>query len=193
MISEEIIGGLKLALSKGESLKQAMMSFYNAGYKKEDIEEAARKLQKENFEQKEVQQQKQEQPIKKSEKQIPKKKPQKTMQKVSSYGTPMRTQIQSSKKIKEGIDSAIEQLKKINVDEKQEIIQKKIPKEKFSVKKKPVKSVNAQKVSNYKKEPKQKGKLITFILVFFFLLLLGILSAVFLVKQELIDFFSNLF
>jgi len=43
-IKEEILGGLKLALSKGESLKQAMMSFYNAGYKKQDIEEAARTL-----------------------------------------------------------------------------------------------------------------------------------------------------
>ncbi|MBU4069684.1 MAG: hypothetical protein KJ646_01770 [Nanoarchaeota archaeon] len=43
-IKEEILGGLKLALSKGESLKQAMMSFYNAGYKKQDIEDAARTL-----------------------------------------------------------------------------------------------------------------------------------------------------
>jgi len=35
---------LKYALHRGESLKQAMMSFYNAGYKKHDIEEAARNL-----------------------------------------------------------------------------------------------------------------------------------------------------
>jgi len=44
MVKEEILGGLKLALSKGESLKQAMMSFYYAGYKKQDIEAAARTL-----------------------------------------------------------------------------------------------------------------------------------------------------
>lgn len=44
MVKEEILGGLRLALSKGESLKQAMMSFYSAGYKKQDIEEAARTL-----------------------------------------------------------------------------------------------------------------------------------------------------
>jgi len=45
MVNEEILGGLKSALNRGESLRQAMMSFYNAGYKKEDIEAAARALQ----------------------------------------------------------------------------------------------------------------------------------------------------
>ena len=44
MVRDDILGGLKLAVSKGESLKQAMMSFYNASYKKEDIEAAARSL-----------------------------------------------------------------------------------------------------------------------------------------------------
>ena len=42
---EEILEGLKLATARGESLQQAMQSFYNAGYKKEDIENAARVLQ----------------------------------------------------------------------------------------------------------------------------------------------------
>lgn len=46
--------GLKGALARGESLKQAMISFYNAGYKKEEIEKAARALQ--------IQQQKQPRP-----------------------------------------------------------------------------------------------------------------------------------
>jgi len=45
MTSEEIVEGLKSGLAKGESLREAMMSFYNAGYKKEDIEQAARILQ----------------------------------------------------------------------------------------------------------------------------------------------------
>jgi hypothetical protein len=44
MAREDIFGGLRLALAKGETLKEAMMSFYHAGYKKEDIEEAAREL-----------------------------------------------------------------------------------------------------------------------------------------------------
>lgn len=45
MIDEEILGGLRAAISRGESLEKAMMSFYNSGYKKEKIEEAARSLQ----------------------------------------------------------------------------------------------------------------------------------------------------
>jgi len=188
MINTEILGGLKLAVSKGESLKQAMMSFYNAGYKKEEIEEAARNLQKENFEQQEIQQQKPEQPTKKPLKQ----KPQKIMQKVSTYGTPMRTQIQSSQKIKQGIDSAIEQLKKINVISKPEITPTKIQKEKSLVKQKPVKSISPKKVSSYEKE-KPRGKLITLFFVFFLLFLLGLLAAVFFFRQELIDFFNKLF
>jgi len=44
MVKEDIFEGLKVALSKGESLKRAMMSLFNAGYPKEDIEEAARYL-----------------------------------------------------------------------------------------------------------------------------------------------------
>jgi hypothetical protein len=42
MVNEEIMGGLKSALERGESLKKAMMTFFNAGYKKEEIEEAAK-------------------------------------------------------------------------------------------------------------------------------------------------------
>lgn len=43
-MENDILEGLKNALVKGNTLKQAMMSFYNAGYKKEEIEEAARAL-----------------------------------------------------------------------------------------------------------------------------------------------------
>src|SRR3989344_2136816 len=39
MVREDILGGLKVELSKGHSLQQAMQSFYNAGYSKEEIEE----------------------------------------------------------------------------------------------------------------------------------------------------------
>jgi hypothetical protein len=48
MINEEILGGLKSALERGESLKRAMMTFFNAGYKKEEIEEAAKNLTAQN-------------------------------------------------------------------------------------------------------------------------------------------------
>ncbi|MGA2130203.1 MAG: hypothetical protein ABSG05_01125 [Candidatus Pacearchaeota archaeon] len=41
MVKEELIEGLRLAVSKGEPLEHAMATFYNSGYKQEDIEEAA--------------------------------------------------------------------------------------------------------------------------------------------------------
>lgn len=44
MIREEIVEGLRFAMNKGESLMKAMMSFYNAGYSKLEVEEAARML-----------------------------------------------------------------------------------------------------------------------------------------------------
>lgn len=44
MVNEDILQGLKSALARGESLKQAMISFYNSGYTKDEIEEAARAL-----------------------------------------------------------------------------------------------------------------------------------------------------
>jgi len=44
MVREEIVEGLRMALGRGESLLQAMMSFYNAGYLKKEVEEAAQAL-----------------------------------------------------------------------------------------------------------------------------------------------------
>ena len=51
MPKEEIVEGLRQAVSKGEPLERAMTSFYNSGYTKEDIEEAARALQFPQFQQ----------------------------------------------------------------------------------------------------------------------------------------------
>lgn len=49
MPNTEILEGLKYAISKGEPLEKAMTSFYNAGYRKEEIEEAARFIQQEGI------------------------------------------------------------------------------------------------------------------------------------------------
>lgn len=46
LVREDILGGLKSATERGESLEKAMKTFHNAGYKKEDIEEAAQSFQK---------------------------------------------------------------------------------------------------------------------------------------------------
>ncbi|MEK6824122.1 MAG: hypothetical protein AABY06_03745 [Nanoarchaeota archaeon] len=42
MVNEEILGGLRHALNRGESLEKAMISFYNAGYRKDEIEEVVK-------------------------------------------------------------------------------------------------------------------------------------------------------
>lgn len=44
MVNESILGALQSALARKQSLKQAMMSLYNAGYERKDIEEAAKIL-----------------------------------------------------------------------------------------------------------------------------------------------------
>ncbi|VVB83960.1 Uncharacterised protein [uncultured archaeon] len=44
MINEEILGGLKSALERGEPLKKAMITMLNSGYQREEIEEAARAM-----------------------------------------------------------------------------------------------------------------------------------------------------
>lgn len=46
MAKRDIIEGLRAAVGKGEPLKRAMMSFFNAGYTKKEIEESAREMQK---------------------------------------------------------------------------------------------------------------------------------------------------
>ena len=50
MARQELVSGIRQAVSKGESLRDAMVSFLNAGYSKEDIEDAARIVQGEGIE-----------------------------------------------------------------------------------------------------------------------------------------------
>ncbi len=89
MIRADIFGGLKLALTKGESLKQAMISFYNAGYNKAEIEESARAV-KQGFQPVMPQQ-----PRKLAPKPKTSPAPIKPRQRVSNYGKPqMQTAVQ---------------------------------------------------------------------------------------------------
>lgn len=191
MVNEEILGGLKSALSRGETLKQAMMSFYNSGYKKEEIEEAARIVQRENIVIKKPMQKK----IVPTSKKPLKTKPKKTTQKVSAYGEQMKAQLKSSEKIKKNLDDAINKLQQVK-KETQPIQPKqnqKKEKQKRPLKTKSLKPVKSKKVSNYEKEPKPKGKLMVFLLIFFLLFLIAVLAAVFLFREELVNFFTNLF
>ena len=88
MTVEDISEGLKLAVSKGETLQQAMQSFYNAGYKKENIESAARLLTLNVVQPTQPQESTipQKQPV------IPQQTPFKSVQNISSYGKPLPQQ-----------------------------------------------------------------------------------------------------
>jgi len=89
MVREDILGGLRSALNRGESIKQAALSFLNAGYKQEEIDEAARVLEAER-----AQQPVQQPPIQPWQVQQPQSQPTtqvqqpKVVQKVSAYGQP---------------------------------------------------------------------------------------------------------
>ncbi len=159
MVKEEIFEGLKVALAKGETLQKAMMSFFNAGYSKEEIEEAARQLQMSQVSQS---QQAPTQPAQQtsSSQSAPSQKTQPQPQKTQSQPT-----------------------------QKQKKPEKKISKTKPS-QKPPKKTV--QKVSAYEGKHKSKSIIVTGILIFVLLLLLGVLVAVFLFKDKLAAFFGNI-
>lgn len=49
MVKRELVEGIKNAIERGEPTEKAMMSFYNAGYSKKDIEDAAKQIMFEKF------------------------------------------------------------------------------------------------------------------------------------------------
>ncbi|MCX8159011.1 MAG: hypothetical protein N3D20_01830 [Candidatus Pacearchaeota archaeon] len=51
MVNEEILAGLKNALSRGYSLEKAMLSFINAGYNANEVREAATIISQPTFQQ----------------------------------------------------------------------------------------------------------------------------------------------
>lgn len=46
MARQDLIAALRNALERGETLEEAKISLINAGYKKEEIEEASREIEK---------------------------------------------------------------------------------------------------------------------------------------------------
>jgi len=139
MVKEEIFEGLKVALAKGESLQRAMMSFFNAGYSKEEIEEAARYLQ--------------------------------APQTPSQPQSPQQAKPQTAQPVQQ-------QPRQQTLPKPQPLLQP--PKQ------------TVQKVSAYEGKPKSTGVIVTGILIFFLILLFGVLVAVFLFKDELAAFFGDI-
>lgn len=155
MVSQDILGGLKVALAKGKPLEETMQAFYNAGYPKEEIEEAARMLNQQPFPQQSQAQQliKKNMPIQPS----PQLKP-----------TPQ-------------LPPPVQQ---------QAIMQPKPIVKQPSFQPLSQRPVQRQVVSSYDHKPSTFDP-ITVILVIILLVLLGVLTAVFFYKDQLISFLNQ--
>lgn len=173
MVKEEIVEGLRQAISKKESLEQAMTSFYNAGYAKEEIEEAASFLQAPSWAQNPAPQKPQQYPYQQQSQQpIPQPTPQPQQQAPPPVQQPPAPQIP----------------------------QPSVPPQQYYYPQQPnVKPLTqgspgvVQRVSGYGIKSKKSGRAITIVLFLLLLLLLGILGAVIFYKDELTAFFTNLF
>jgi hypothetical protein len=164
-MNEEILGGLKSAIDRGESLKRAMMTFYNSGYKKEEIEEAARFLNERPAETKPQTQVVVVKPKPKLFGNLFQKKPEQKPvppKEVSIPTAPVEPVSKPSPQIVSSYGEKPEQ--------------------------KPV-----QKISSYEKQEKNpKDKILIAVLITILIILFAILAGIFLFKQQIINFFSSL-
>jgi len=167
LTNQEILGGLRTALERGQTLKQAMMSFYQAGYKKEEIEDAARAylyLQKGNSE----------------------------LQTLNKNQGVEKKKIEPSKEeAKKPLFGKKDDEKKYS-----EVQKTKVPVIGGDEKGKQPEKKNVQKISGYegKKDLSNlKSKTVTSVLVITLIVLVGILALVFLFKNELVNFINGLF
>ncbi len=182
MINDEVMGGLKSALGRGESLKRAMMTLFNAGYKREDIEEAAAVLTEPSIIGR------YNQPLNpvpknamikpsagealKPASQTPSSNNIQSIQKVSGYG---------EKNPKENV------IKNILIKPSEKELSKPASQTPSSNN---IQSI--QKVSGYG-EKNPRDKIMIFVLISLLLFLTGLLITIFLFKEELINFFNSIF
>ena len=168
--NDDIVGGLKAAIERGEELKEAMMTFYNAGYSKKEIEEAARVYVTE------------------------KKQRQEGMSATKSKYDSKKDQKEKEKPLEKGKKVLPIKEEKLEIKENSKIVSKTVQK---PVEKKEEKNLKGQeqiasKYGDKLKPKKHKIEPITVILVLLLIFLVLILGSVFLFKEELITFFNNL-
>ncbi len=202
MVREDILGGLRTALARRQTLRQAMMSFYNAGYIKQEIEEAAKAFQAERnqpIQAQFTQTSNQTAPIFKkstSDEKDPNEKPKEvlsqtakpvqltqsvrpqTIQKVSAYGAPT----QPVRPVPTTPQQPVQQITK------QKTIQKVSAYGAPTQPVRPVPTTPQQPVQQLPATVKPKGKAIIFILLALLILLIGGLIAVFFFKKEILLF-----
>ncbi len=213
VINESILGALNSALARGESLKKAMMTLYNSGYKKEEISEAARSAQASPPAT--LPQTTPAIPAKKSKRGLFKKStkqptqllPQKqTLQPAQPTQSSEELSLAPSKELTPKAEQSLQpiptqqtqpQVSPQQVPTQSQVPQQPVPQVPLQQgqvpPQQPASSQTPQRVSSYGQPPKPAGKMIIIILGFLLLLLVGILVTIFLFKEELINFFNNLF
>ena len=192
MVNEAIAGGLISALSRGESLQRAMMTFFNAGYSKEDIEGAAREIYSRE---RGIHQQITSKGI--SNPKIINKVPPKNIIPKKSTGSPVKQGLLKrigAKLGKKPVPQKISSYGKENLKippKKTVPVANKI--EKATRNSESSYSPEVQRVSHYAKgPPKPVNKVLVYLLVVLLLFLLGVLAAIFLFRDDLIGVFNNL-
>ena len=167
--NDDILGGIKAAIKRGQTLKEAMMTFYNAGYAKNEIEEAARNYLME-----------------KSEGDI-----------LRSASQPHSTSQKKSKSFPKTSDQTKKKLN-VHPANKPGIEHPKQKIESYSAKKeiKPLKKPTSPQVASKYEEGFKKKRLIdpiSLVLILLLVFLVLILGAVFLFKEQLVSFFNSIF
>ena len=178
MVNYEILGGLKAALERGQSLKSSMNSFLNSGYSQAEVEEAARALaEPSHFEQK-------------SPETITAPVPPKIPAEVSYM--PKK---QFFKKLIPEKKQIIQQpltpvYRERPMQELPEQIQEPIYEEAPRMIQRPMQRI--PRVSYYE-EKSSTDRLLIIVLVSFLVFLIGVLILLFAFRKDLINFFSSLF
>jgi len=177
MVNNEIFGGLRSALERGESLKRAMTTLFNAGYKKDDIEEAARVMAANPVENmRELLSAPTPSEITGSvpkPKQLPTQKEKPLLQEKMKEPKPLKQISKPESASTQTPMPAMEQQRMMPVAQGGQF--------------QPI-----QIVSNYGEE-KPTDKIIVIVLIVILIFLLGLLATIFIFKQELINLFSSLF
>ncbi len=175
VVRDEILGGLKSALERGNSLEKAMISMFNAGYKRKEIEEAAISL------------------LEKSTTQTPQ--PAGTIPPNGKIKAPQNILNQVRAKSASELQAQPSYVP-VPPEQNPTLIQKPGMQRPFQQQipmeiQKPV-----QNVSNYgKKEVKEgsKEKGIVIVLILLLIFLIGLFAAIFFYRQQFIDFLNSLF
>jgi len=185
MADKELVEGLRTALSKGESLEQAMYTFFNAGYEKSKVEEAARALvyqgQAEPMPQRQPEEMPQ-RPVSPQPRLKPKPQPIVKPSPMPLLPQKVEPQLRPAPVIPKPMPSP-------EPSPEKPLPEPYVPKKPSEeIIKEPLKQI----VSGYEKQKAPKKKLAVILLIVFLIVLLSGLASVFIFRAELIEIFNNL-